>query len=82
LRSPGWERIVEVRSRNGGDEVFFMPRDGEIAGFAAISTEPRKVCVINIVGPMDMDEMALLDREFHLMRCGRSDAGRQRRNTR
>src|SRR5499426_627569 len=82
LRSPGWERIVEVRNRNGGDEVFFMPRDDEIAGFAAISTEPRKVCVINIVGPMDLDEMALLDREFHLTRCGGSNVRRQRRDTR
>jgi Domain of unknown function (DUF4252) len=82
LRSPGWERIVEVRNRNKSDEVFFMPRGDEIAGFAAVSTEPRKVCVINIVGPMDMDEMALLDREFHLTRCGGSNVGRQRRNTR
>jgi len=83
LRSPGWQRIVEVRNRNsGGDEVFFMPRNDEVAGFAAISTEPRKICVINIVGPMSMDEMALLDREFHLSRCGGSGGGRQRRNTR
>ncbi len=82
LRSPGWERIVEAHKRNGGAEVFFMPRADEIAGFAAISTEPRKVCVINIVGPMDMGEMALLDREFHLMRCGRSNVERRRRNTR
>jgi len=82
LRSPGWERIVEVRNRNGGDEVFFMPRDDEIAGFAAISTEPRKVCVINIVGPMDLDEMAQLDREFHLTRCDGSNVGGRRRNTR
>ncbi|MCI0525456.1 MAG: DUF4252 domain-containing protein [Acidobacteria bacterium] len=83
LRAPGWERIVEVRNRNrGGDEVFFMPRNDEIAGFAAISTEPRKICVINIVGSMDMEEMALLEREFHLTRCGRSNFGRNRRNTR
>lgn len=82
LRSPGWERIVEVRNRNSSDEVFFMPRDDEVAGFAAISTEPRKVCVINIVGPMGIDEMALLEREFHLTRCGGSNVGRQRRNTR
>jgi hypothetical protein len=83
LRAPGWERIVEVRDRNSGsDEVFFMPRDGEVAGFAALSTKPRKVCVINIVGPMDFDDMALLDREFHLTRCGGSNVGRQRRNTR
>lgn len=83
LRAPGWERMVEVRNRNrGGDEVFFMPRDGEIAGFAAISTNPRKICVINIVGQMDMDEMTLLDREFHLTRCGGSNAGRRQRNIR
>jgi len=82
LRSPGWERIVEVRNRNNSDEVFFMPRNDEIAGFAAISTEPRKVCVINIVGPIDLDEMTILDREFHFTRCGGSNFGRQRRNTR
>jgi hypothetical protein len=82
LRSPGWERIVEVRSRNKSDEVFFMPRDDEIAGFAAVSTGPRKVCVINLVGPMDMDEMALLDREFHLTRCDGSNLGGRRRDTR
>jgi hypothetical protein len=82
LRSPGWERIVEVRGRNKSDEVFFMPRNDEIAGFAAVSTGPRKVCVINIVGPMDMDEMALLDREFHLTRCDGSNVGGRRRDTR
>jgi len=83
LRAPGWERIVETRNRNsGGDEVYLMPRNDEIAGFAAISTEPRKVCVINIVGPMDLEDVSLLDREFHLTRCGRSDVGRQRRNSR
>jgi len=83
LRAPGWERIVEARDRSSGrDEVYFMPRNDEIAGFAAISTEPRKVCVINIVGSMDLEEMALLEREFHLTRCGKSNIGRQRRNTR
>jgi hypothetical protein len=82
LRSPGWERLVEVRGRDKSDEVFFMPRNDEIAGFAAVSTGPRKVCVINIVGPMDMDEMALLDREFHLTRCDGSNVGGRRRDTR
>ena len=82
LRSPGWEQIVEVRNRNKSDEVFVMPRNDEIAGFAAVSTGPRKVCVINIVGPMDLDDMALLDREFHIMRCDGSGVGGRRRDTR
>jgi len=83
LRSPGWERIVEVRNRNSGsDEVYFMPRNDEFAGFAAISTEPRKVCVINIVGQMDLEELSLLQREFQLTSCGKSNVRGQRRNTR
>lgn len=83
LRSPGWERVVEVRNRNrGSDEVFLMPRNDEIIGFAAISTAPRKLCVINIIGPMSMDEMALLQREFQLSNCSRIEGRGQRRSTR
>ncbi len=83
LRSPGWERIVEVRHRNrGSDEVYFMPRGDESVGFAAISAEPRKICVVNLVGAMSMDELALLEREFRFTRCGRSDGGRNRRDRR
>jgi Domain of unknown function (DUF4252) len=82
LRAPGWERIIEVRNRKKGDEVFFMPRNDEIAGFAAISTEPRKICVINIVGQMDLSELALLEKEFRLTRCGESYIGRRRRSVR
>jgi hypothetical protein len=83
LRSPGWERIVEVRNRNSGsDEVFLLPQNNEIAGFAAISAEPRKLCVINIVGPLNLDDMALLEKEFQLTRCGRFGSQRQRRSNR
>ena len=83
LRSPGWERIVETRNRDrGADEVYFMPRNDEFVGFAAISTEPRKVCVINIVGQMDLEELSLLQREFQLTSCGKSNVRGQRRNTR
>jgi hypothetical protein len=75
--------MVEVRNRNrGADEVFFMPRSDQIAGFAAISTEPRKICVINIVGEIYMDEIELLEKEFGVMRCGKSNARRWRNNTR
>jgi hypothetical protein len=83
LRSPGWERIVEVRNRNSGsDEVFFLPQSDQIVGFAAISAEPRKLCVINIVGPLSMDDMTLLEKEFQLTRCGRFSSQRQRRSNR
>lgn len=79
LRAPGWERIVEVRNReSGGDEVFFLPRNDQIFGFAAISTGPKKVCVVNVVGPIEMSEMGLLEKEFSLTQCGKSGFGRRR----
>jgi hypothetical protein len=83
LRAPGWERIVEVRNRNsGGDEVFFLPRNGQVVGYAAISTGPKNICVINVVGPIDVDEMGLLEKEFNLSRCGKSNPERRRKDTR
>jgi hypothetical protein len=80
LTAPGWQRIVEVRSRGGDkDEVYLMPRDETVLGFAYISTEPRRLCIINIVGPLSLDEMGLLERQFELKRCGLGDR-KQRRN--
>jgi hypothetical protein len=80
LTAPGWQRIVEVRGRGGDkDEVYLMPRDGTILGFASISTEPRRLCVINIVGPLSFDEMGLLERQFEFKRCGIGDR-KSRRN--
>ncbi|MCI0337565.1 MAG: DUF4252 domain-containing protein [Acidobacteria bacterium] len=79
LNAPGWQRIVEVRGRRGEkDEVYLMPQNQEIVGFAAISTEPRKLCVINIVGQIDLVEMNLLDKQFEFKRCGMGLGGRQR----
>jgi hypothetical protein len=71
LNAPGWQRIVEVRGRGGDkDEVYIMPRDETILGFASLSTEPRRLCVINIIGPLNLDEMSLLEKQFEFKRCG------------
>jgi hypothetical protein len=80
LRAPGWQRIVQVRERDGGNnEVYFMPREEVVEGLAIISTEPKCLCVINVVGALSLDEFGLLDREFGITKCGmRSDRQRAR----
>jgi hypothetical protein len=80
LNAPGWERIVDVRGRYGNrDEVYLMPQNQEIAGFTSISTGPRQLCVINIVGQMDLADMNLLDKQFGFKGCG-ADYKRRQRN--
>ena len=54
LRSPGWERIVGVRSKRDGDnaEVYLMMQGELITGIGVIVFSPKQLYVINIVGPI------------------------------
>lgn len=73
LRSPVWQRLVQVRERNGeSNEVYFVARNDQVEGLTVISAEPRRLCVANIVGQMSMDDLSLLDREFGVTNCGRN----------
>jgi Domain of unknown function (DUF4252) len=80
LNAPGWERIVDVRGRYGNrDEVYLMPKNQEIVGFTSIAASPRRLCVINIVGQIDIAEMNLLDKQFGFKGCN-TDHNRRQRN--
>jgi Domain of unknown function (DUF4252) len=80
LNTPGWERIVDVRGRQGQrDEVYLMPQNREIVGFTSISTRPRRLCVINLAGQIDLEEMNLLDKQFGFKGCD-ADHNRRQRN--
>jgi hypothetical protein len=75
-----WERIVDVRGRQGNrDEVYLMPQNREIVGFTSISIRPRRLCVINIAGQIDLEEMNLLDKQFGFKGCD-ADHNRRQRN--
>lgn len=73
LRSPVWQRLVQVRERNGeNNEVYFVARNDQMEGLAVISAEPRRLCVANIVGQMNLEDLSLLEREFGVTNCGKS----------
>lgn len=72
LQAPVWTRIVQVGGRNGSnDEVYLKQGAARIDAYAVISTTPKKICVINVIGPTNLDEMGLLDREFDFSHCGK-----------
>jgi len=71
LQSPGWGRIVGVRSRrDGGDVDVFLkvPGNGTLGGAVIIVAEPRQLTFVNVVGTIDPDDVTSLSGQFHIPR--------------
>lgn len=66
FRSPEWSRVVGVRSEHDGEnvDVFFRLENEEMAGIVIIAAEPKELTVVNIVGPLEVDQLADLGGEF------------------
>jgi hypothetical protein len=60
LRSPGWSRIVTVRSKKEGDntEIYLKTGGTEGGGLAIVCANPKELTVVNIVGRIDLDELS------------------------
>jgi len=63
LRQPGWDKIVGVASRRGGDnvDVHLKLQGDDIVGLAIIAADPRQLTFVNIIGPIDLDKVRQLE---------------------
>lgn len=63
---PVWSRVVGVRSERNGEnvDVYFKLENEKMAGIVIISAEPRELTFVNIVGPIEVDQLADLGGEF------------------
>lgn len=66
LRAGGWEQFVEVQSRREGVnvEVYLLMSGDRIGGLVVLSSEPKELTVINLVGAIDLDKLARLQGQF------------------
>jgi hypothetical protein len=66
FRDPVWSKVVGVRSQREGDnvDVFFKLEDDQMAGIVIIAAEAKELTVVNIVGPIDVEQLADLGGEF------------------
>jgi len=66
VHGPGWTRVVGVRSEHDGDnvDVFFKLENEKMAGIVIIAAEPKELTFVNIVGPLEVDQLADLGGEF------------------
>jgi hypothetical protein len=68
LHAPEWERIVGVTMADGDQtsEVYLHLEGDKNTGIAVIVAEPRQLTVINIMGSIDLDQLAELGGHFDI----------------
>lgn len=68
LSRPGWTQLAQVRDRKREEEVdVYVAFDHDKAtGFAIIASEPRKFTILNIVGALDLEQVAKLRQHLDL----------------
>lgn len=66
LKGPGWSQIVDVKSKKEGETagIYVKKDDGQIVGMTILSAEPKELTVVNIVGPIDLNDLASLGGHF------------------
>jgi hypothetical protein len=73
---PSWKRIVNVRSKLHQDaEIYLDMRGGsdQPMGLVVISAEPRQLTIVNISGPIDLDQLSKLEGEFGIPKVTRHE---------
>lgn len=66
LAAPGWNRLLETRSRktHADVDIYIMVDQGKAVGLAIIASEPREFTIVNIVGAIDLDKLHKLEGQF------------------
>jgi Domain of unknown function (DUF4252) len=71
LSAPGWSPLVQVRKRGDQEgrnkenvDIYVALEDQKVKGLVIIACEPREFTVVNIVGSIDLEQIAALRRTF------------------
>jgi hypothetical protein len=66
LSRPGWTRLVQVRKRGEKEnvDIYLALQDHTIKGITILACEPREFTILNVVGSVDLDQVARLRRSF------------------
>lgn len=66
LCGPGWSQLVQVKDRDKSEGVdIYIAMDAKtIKGLALIAADRREFTIVNIVGAIDLDQVARLRKTF------------------
>ncbi len=66
LRTSGWKSIVTTEDKKSGEitNICVMNEGGETVGMAIVSAEPKELTVVNLVGPINLNELGGMGGKF------------------
>ena len=66
LSAPGWSPLVQVRKRGDQEnvDIYVALEDKKVRGLVIIACEPRELTIVNIVGSIDLEQIASLRKTF------------------
>ncbi len=66
LSGPGWSRLTQVHNRTSNEDVdVYIALDGsKMTGLAVVASRPREFTVVNVVGALNVDELAGVERHL------------------
>lgn len=68
LRSPGWEKLANVRSKKNNQkvDVYTMFTGNLMSGVAVVISESKSVAFVNVIGPIDIDLIAEMSGKLNI----------------
>lgn len=66
LSAPGWTKFVSVDSKRDRElvEIYSWQEGGASGGLAILVAEPMELTIVNIVGPIDLSRLPVLQGQF------------------
>ena len=68
LSAPDWSPLAQIRSRRDGEklDIYVCMSHEKVSGLALLASGPREFTIINVVGSIDPQKLATLERRFGL----------------
>jgi hypothetical protein len=60
LKSPDWSKIVDVQEKHESSSVYLRMAGGQPQGIVVLAAEPKELTVVQIIGPIDLDQLSKL----------------------
>ena len=64
VKGAGWSQIVSVKGREENVEVYIHSAGGTVAGLTFLAAEADELAVVNIVGPINLNDLTKLGGTF------------------
>lgn len=70
LNAPGWEKLAIVRSKKNAQlvDVYTMFSGDVMSGVAVVVSESKRVAVVNVIGPIDIETLVELSGKMNIPR--------------